>query len=174
MSTADSVPFASAGHPTVFGVWLGEELAGKRDDGLCGVSARDPGAFRAGRRVVDDGAASVGRGGGCSGSLLGKLLCLAVRVPWEGIGLVIGIARVVGAGEGAAGEGECTTLERIEAGVGIVAGGSGCGSNGGNGVAVAGWSGMGMVVVVLRVWHPVLGGGRVGRVGRVGRRIGYR
>jgi hypothetical protein len=103
------MPLASAGHPAVLGVWLGEELAGERDNGLCRVTARDPGAFGAGGRVVDNRAAPVGRGCGCLGTLLGELLGLAICVPGEWVGLSIRVvARVVG-GAGVVG-GECATL----------------------------------------------------------------
>ena len=87
--TPDAVPFASTGHPAVLGIWLGEELAGEGDNGLCRVSMRDPGAFGAGGCVVDDGAAAVGCGGSCAGALLGELLRLAICVPGERVGLVV-------------------------------------------------------------------------------------
>jgi hypothetical protein len=111
VATADSVPFASTGHLAIFGVGLVEKLAGEGDDSLCGFAVGDPGAFRAGGGcVVDDGAASVGGRGGGSEALLGELLCPAICMPgkWEGLLVVVGIARVVGVDE--RGRGECAAF----------------------------------------------------------------
>ena len=96
VTTPDAVPLASTGHPAVLGVWLVEKLAGERDDSVCWEPSCDPGAFRAGGRVVDDGTAAVGRRCDRPGALLGDLLRLAIRVPREWVGLVIRVARVVG------------------------------------------------------------------------------
>lgn len=89
VATPNAMPLTSARHSAVFSVWMVEELAGERDNGLCGVPSCDPSAFGAGGRVVDDGTAAVGRGCGCPGALLGELLCLAICVPWEWVGLSI-------------------------------------------------------------------------------------
>ena len=174
VATSNTVPFTSTRHPTVLGVGVVEKLAGERYDGLCRVAARDPGAFGAAGRVVDDRAAAVGRGRGGSGALLGELLGPAVHVPGERVGLLVGVARVVVHGEAAAAaaaarDGECTTFERIEARVGIVAGtagttGIGIGAGTPSAIYAAGWrsvgwnGGRGMVVVVVVMMVVVIVG----------------
>ena len=64
VATPNAMPLTSARHSAVFSVWMVEELAGERDNGLCGIPSCDPSAFGARGRVVDDRTAAVGRGCG--------------------------------------------------------------------------------------------------------------
>ena len=163
VAAANAMPFASARHPAVLCVGLGEELAGEGHDGLGRVPTRDPGAFGAAGCVVDERTAAVGRERGGSGAPGGELLGPAICVPGEWVGLLVRVARVGGRRVVARG-GERATLERVEAQVDIVAGAV---ASAGSGTG-AGWSrvggnrrGMAVVVVVVVVvgmwWHPGLG-----------------